>query len=338
MKRTMTFAGIAILGMAAKGLGCTTNVEPIAGPGKDAGPSVDDSATGDRETTGSSGASSGGSSSGGGGPSSSGSSGSSSGGYATLCPAFSDQPTCPAASDANGCNLSLGTHCAADELPQGLACSGPSQCQARIGPIDGCGRVDAWICSCIDGSWSCDDCALGATLCEGGTGDYDLPDGGTKGECPVATPADGSACKPVGLGCQYGSSWIDCNQIATCTSSGWSVASPVPSSCTSAPCPSSYPSGSLCGLAPIGTACWYPQGSCVCGAGGPATPDAAGPGWACDGPVSPGGCPYPAPAPESACTAAEDGQDCWYGGCGSSGPALFCTGGIWQSQNNACPL
>jgi hypothetical protein len=103
---------------------------------------------------------------------------SASGGYASLCPVFGDQPTCPAAADASGCHLSLGDNCSAGALPQGLSCSGPSQCQARIGPVDGCGRVDGWICSCIDGSWSCDDCAPGAALCEGGAGAYELPDGG----------------------------------------------------------------------------------------------------------------------------------------------------------------
>jgi hypothetical protein len=97
------------------------------------------------------------------------------GGYASLCPVFSNQPTCPVASDAGGCNPSLGTNCAANTLPQGLSCSGTSQCQARIGPVDGCGRVDGWICSCIDGSWSCDDCALGTALCEGGAAAYELP-------------------------------------------------------------------------------------------------------------------------------------------------------------------
>jgi hypothetical protein len=104
--------------------------------------------------------------------------GSSSSGYASLCPVFSDQPTCSAAADANGCNLSLGDSCSADALPQGLSCSGKSQCQARIGPVDGCGRVDGWICSCIDGTWSCDDCAIGAALCEGGANAYELPDSG----------------------------------------------------------------------------------------------------------------------------------------------------------------
>ena len=106
-------------------------------------------------------------------------SGSSSGGYASLCPVFGDQPMCPAAAaGANGCDLSLGDNCSADALPQGLSCSGTSQCQARIGPVDGCGRVDGWICSCIDGSWSCDDCAIGAALCEGGADAYELPDSG----------------------------------------------------------------------------------------------------------------------------------------------------------------
>jgi hypothetical protein len=104
---------------------------------------------------------------------------SSSGGHASLCPVFSDQPTCPAASDANGCNPSTWYDCAADALPQGLSCSGTSQCQATIGPVDGCGRVDGWICSCVDGRWSCDDCAVGGASCEGGEGAYELPDSGT---------------------------------------------------------------------------------------------------------------------------------------------------------------
>jgi hypothetical protein len=126
--------------------------------------------------------SSSGSSSSSGGASSSGTGGSSGGGYASLCPVFSNQPTCPVASDADGCDLSLGSNCAASALPQGQSCSGTSQCQARIGPVDGCGRVDGWICSCVDGRWSCDDCALGAALCEGGALAYELPDGGTTGE------------------------------------------------------------------------------------------------------------------------------------------------------------
>lgn len=113
-------------------------------------------------------------------------------GYATLCPLFDGQPTCPAASNANGCNLALGYNCAANALPQGVACSGMSQCQARIGPVDGCGRVDGFICSCIDGRWSCDDCAIGGAVCEGGAQAYELPDSGTTGES-VNGPADASA-------------------------------------------------------------------------------------------------------------------------------------------------
>ncbi len=100
-------------------------------------------------------------------------------GYTTPCPLFDGQPTCPATSDANGCTLALGYNCAASALPQGVQCSGVSQCQARIGPVNGCGRVDGYICSCIDGRWSCDDCAIGAAVCEGGTQDYELPETGT---------------------------------------------------------------------------------------------------------------------------------------------------------------
>jgi hypothetical protein len=103
------------------------------------------------------------------------------GGYATRCPVFNGLPTCPAASNANGCDLALGNNCAAGALPQGVGCSGMSQCQALVGPVDGCGRVDGYICSCIDGRWSCDDCAVGAALCEGGAQDYELPESGTTG-------------------------------------------------------------------------------------------------------------------------------------------------------------
>lgn len=52
-------------------------------------------------------------------------------------------------------------------LPQGLACSGTSQCQARVGPLPTFGRVDGYIRSCTSGQWSCADCARGAAVCEG---------------------------------------------------------------------------------------------------------------------------------------------------------------------------
>jgi hypothetical protein len=180
--------------------------------------------------------------------------------------------------------------------------------------------------------------AVGSDAGPSGTGSS------TSATCPVAAPANGSACDDVGLGCQYGSNWIDCNQIATCTTSGWSLAAPAPSSCSASDCPASYASasaGSLdggetpaCNAAP-GSSCWYPEGSCTCGVGGPALPGGNN-GWAC-APLVPG-CPYPAPAPGSACPKAYDSQTCWYGGCDSSEPALWCTGGIWQSQGNECPL
>jgi hypothetical protein len=129
------------------------------------------------------------------------------GGYASLCPVFGNQPTCPLASDADGCNLSLGDDCAADALPQGLSCSGTSQCQARVGPVDGCGRVDGWICSCVDGSWSCDDCAVGAAVCEGGTAEYELPEMTSNGPGATACEGAGGQCLlPPSAGCAHVSS------------------------------------------------------------------------------------------------------------------------------------
>jgi hypothetical protein len=108
-------------------------------------------------------------------------SGSGSSSYATLCPVFPDNSTCPSVSDASGCDLSFGTNCTASALPQGLPCAGHTQCGAVIGPVDGCGRVDAWICSCIEGHWACDDCDVGAAVCDGGSAAaYELPDGGDR--------------------------------------------------------------------------------------------------------------------------------------------------------------
>jgi len=203
----------------------------------------------------------------------------------------------------------------------------------------------------VEGGRGADDAAAGTDAAsQDATTDGEPPDAGedtgaidaasTSATCPVAVPAEGSACQAVGFGCQYGSNWIDCNQIATCTASGWSVTGPIPSSCSAASCPASY--GSALDGPPLdggetpfcnGAACWYPEGSCQCGAGGP---PGGGGGWAC-APVAPG-CPYPAPVPGSACAGAYESHLCWYGGCGSSGPALFCTGGIWTSQGNECPI
>jgi hypothetical protein len=153
--------------------------------------------------------------------------------------------------------------------------------------------------------------------------------------CPVDAPSQGSACPSVGFQCQYGSNFLaGCIEIVACTASGWSVTGPA-SSCTPSACPASYASltedGGLqaCAQSLQVTDCWYPQGLCQCsaGLGGPAQPL----GWYCV-PVAPG-CPYPTPAPGSACTTR--GQICG-GSCGGSG--VECDGGAWQANVSPCPV
>jgi hypothetical protein len=82
---------------------------------------------------------------------------------ASACPA-STLPSCPLAGDASSCAAG----CGLDSLPQGLACSGTSQCSMLVQPTPGCSRTDGYVCSCVDGRWSCDDCWLGTATCEGG--------------------------------------------------------------------------------------------------------------------------------------------------------------------------
>jgi hypothetical protein len=93
-------------------------------------------------------------------------SGDASSAYASACPE-STLPSCPVAGDASNC----AGGCGLDSLPEGLACSGMSQCSMLVQPTPGCARTDGYVCSCVSGRWSCDDCWLGTALCEAGTGD-----------------------------------------------------------------------------------------------------------------------------------------------------------------------
>jgi hypothetical protein len=84
---------------------------------------------------------------------------------APSCP-FHSQPTCPVAPGAIDCaGLEIG--CGLDSLPAGLSCLAPAQCSALIYPCPdwqshiGFERTDGYICSCVGGRWSCDDCWLG---------------------------------------------------------------------------------------------------------------------------------------------------------------------------------
>jgi hypothetical protein len=89
---------------------------------------------------------------------------------APSCPPSQSQPTCPVAPGAIDCaRHEIG--CGLDSLPTGLACSAPAQCSALIYPCPDwqsyvpLERTDGYICSCVGGRWSCDDCWLGTALC-----------------------------------------------------------------------------------------------------------------------------------------------------------------------------
>lgn len=100
-------------------------------------------------------------------------------GYASACPSFTGLSSCAPVPDAGDCAGVIG--CGLDGLPSGLQCSGLSQCAIAIHPCAGwqdlggglgSGPVDGYICSCVDNSWSCADCAPGGDVCaEGGVSD-----------------------------------------------------------------------------------------------------------------------------------------------------------------------
>jgi hypothetical protein len=90
--------------------------------------------------------------------------------YASLCPNFQSQPTCPVAPGAMDCaRPEIG--CGLDALPSGLPCSGTAQCSLVVYPCpDWQGHIsaelnDGYICSCVGDRWSCDDCNVGEALC-----------------------------------------------------------------------------------------------------------------------------------------------------------------------------
>lgn len=116
-------------------------------------------------------------------------------GPSSRCPTSQSQAACSVAPGG----LCLDDHpqlgCAPNALPMGLACAGEAQCTLEILPCAGevqgsvgAGRVDGYICSCIEGHWSCDDCYAGQAPCaEAGA----LGDGGVEGRSvrkPIAAP------------------------------------------------------------------------------------------------------------------------------------------------------
>jgi len=133
----------------------------------------------------------------------------------------------------------------------------------------------------------------------------DIPDGGGGGGdggpgpgpspyCPQSEPTYGDACSKPNLECEYGSDpRSTCNDLWTCTSSGWAMAKAGDPTCPSTSSPSCPPSlsgvevGGACG--DPGAVCNYSTSSqtewCVCGfMGGPIMMDGGSQyTWQCGG-------------------------------------------------------
>jgi len=92
--------------------------------------------------------------------------------YASLCPSPGPSTTCSVAPGGLCVGNRPDLGCALNAVPTGLPCSGHTQCSLSILPCPdevqtwaGGGRVDGYVCSCINDQWSCDDCWLGEALC-----------------------------------------------------------------------------------------------------------------------------------------------------------------------------
>ena len=85
---------------------------------------------------------------------------------ASTCPPPQSVWTCPIATDA-ACVVTgaPGSGCAATALPEGQPCGVLPQCSLRVFSCAsgleaglGNGSVDGYVCTCVGGRWSCDDC------------------------------------------------------------------------------------------------------------------------------------------------------------------------------------
>ena len=168
----------------------------------------------------------------------------------------------------------------------------------------------------------------------------DASDAGDAGDatppCPSTAPAAGAPCSPVGRTCEYGADPTPaCNQIATCTASGWTYGPPTcpsgcASTCPSGTCPVAYlttasPTAASVCSAP-GLVCSFPQGTCACSsnAASSASTD-AGLHWTCI--AAEAGCPDPRPDLGTPCTGS---TTCDYAAC-SGGIEIVRKSGVWES-------
>ncbi len=105
------------------------------------------------------------------------------------CPPVSTLAAC---APAPGSDCTPAVACGLEALPSGLACSGSRACSLAVDPCPdrqkyvGGERVDVYVCTCVSGLWSCDDCNVGTSLCA------ESPDGAPYFAplAPLAPPAD----------------------------------------------------------------------------------------------------------------------------------------------------
>jgi hypothetical protein len=211
----------------------------------------------------------------------------------------------------------------------------------------GCGGASTVIeGAAVDGGLEADG-GLGAdggleASSDGGSHD----DGAPGSACPSAIPANGAACTPQGLSCEYGGvgDHLLCSTIAVCQQNSggamvWFV-SPPAAGCIASPadnplgCPPSFttiPTGASCPREPA-RQCVFAEGVCGC------TPCASSTGtmtneWLCESWPTPSGCPAARPRLGTACT--QEGQSCMYPSVcevNDGEPAMICQNGLWTFQ------
>jgi hypothetical protein len=176
---------------------------------------------------------------------------SSSSGTSGLCPDFQTVPSCPIAPDAVSCSARTDV-CGLDSLPTGIACTGAQQCSALIDPCPNWQRyaggelTDGYICSCVSGVWSCDDCNQGEGTCAEAGAPTTPNDASVDGSGAVDAMGTVDAKGPVDGGGPVDATMTQCPQFGT-----------VPS-CPIAPDAASCGARTLtCGLdsLPTGAAC-----------------------------------------------------------------------------------
>jgi hypothetical protein len=197
-----------------------------------------------------------------------------SGGPASSCPS-AVLPDCPIAAGATDCSP-FDLVCGLDSLPTGMPCSAPAQCSIPIDPCpdwqqhEGSERVDGYVCSCVDGRWSCDDCWEGASLCA------EAPDGAPLvpafEDAATDSPSSASADAQVPAQCEWGEGDVAEVTVAFTGSElragpgdaivEWFDDAGMRQSCGPSSCDARCPPGTACSAAFITHALVHGDGTC----------------------------------------------------------------------------